>query len=163
MDVALLAWPADDARRRAAAVAGEPRLLLVAPGENAPTCDDPLEDWVRLPADPADVRARVATLVRRAASEGVPHPTIDDDGTVRAGAGVVHLPPVQARLAQVLLASPGRAVSALTLMEAAWPLETVSRNTLDVHLSRLRKRLAAIGLAVRSVRGRGWTVERTSD
>lgn len=162
MDVALLAWPADDARRRTCAVAGEPRLLLVAAGERAPICDDPLEDWVRLPADPAEVRARVATLVRRAADDAAPGPTMDEAGSLRWRSAVVHLPPVQARLAQALIAASGRAVPARALMEAGWPDEAVSRNTLDVHLSRLRRRLTAIGLSVRSIRGRGWTIEPTS-
>ena len=41
---------------------GSAALLLVEGGAPAPRCDDCLEDWIRVPADEADVRARVDAL-----------------------------------------------------------------------------------------------------
>ena len=66
MDVVLVRWPEEDARLRQLRDTGSPRLLLLN-GESAPPdSTDCLEDWIRLPADDRDVRARVAALASRA-------------------------------------------------------------------------------------------------
>ena len=61
---------------------GTPRLLLVAPDASAPdvtACD---EDWIRMPADDADVRARASTLASRAARHS-PRPEVNGDGRIK--------------------------------------------------------------------------------
>ncbi len=65
--VALVAWPVGDARRRALAAGGHPRLLLVAAGADPPESDDVLEDWLRLPRDLDDIPRRARRLGRLAA------------------------------------------------------------------------------------------------
>jgi DNA-binding response OmpR family regulator len=48
------------------------------------------------------------------------------------------------------------------LTRAGWPVEAPGRNALDVHILRLRRRIDALGLSVRTVRSRGYLLESTS-
>jgi hypothetical protein len=91
-DVFVLRWPdeADEADRLASL--GAPRLLLVEPGVAPPAETSCLVDWMRLPADDEDVRARVAALAERAARHPIV-PVMDDYGQVSHGATTVFLPP----------------------------------------------------------------------
>ncbi|RPI05697.1 MAG: helix-turn-helix domain-containing protein, partial [Actinobacteria bacterium] len=84
MDVTLFRWPAELSRRERLADEGLPRLLLVEGGELPPIVVDVVEDWIRVPADESDIRARVATLQARYESliRGVA-PVLDDDGVIR--------------------------------------------------------------------------------
>src|SRR5262245_50001944 len=50
VDVALVRWPEESDRRRRLERDGLPRLLLVEDGAAPPLVEDPLEDWVRVPA-----------------------------------------------------------------------------------------------------------------
>lgn len=158
--VALVGWPAEDAERQVLAARGVPRLLLVEPDAPAPRCDDPLEDWVRLPASAADLDARVAGLGRRASSvvdDG--RPGIDADGVVRVGGNWAALPPVEARLMAALVDRLGAVVHRDDLAAAGWPDGLPGRNALDVHVLRLRRRIAPVGLVIRTIRARGYLLE----
>ena len=46
-----------------------------------------------------------------------------------------------------------------TLVQVAWPSGESSRNALDVHMVRLRRRLLTVGLEVRTVRARGYLLQ----
>lgn len=157
MDVALLRWPGEEERRRALAAGGVPRLLLVDPDAGPPVVADELEDWIRVPADEADVQARAAALRRRSQARAVP--TLDEDGVLRHRGAAVVLPPVECRLVRALLARPGAVVARDVLTGAGWPGANPGRNVLDVHVLRLRRRLAPLGLAIRTVRSRGYALE----
>lgn len=50
-------------------------------------------------------------------------------------------------------------VSAARLARAGWHDGTGSRAMLDVCIHRLRRRLGAVGLVIRTVRQRGWILE----
>ena len=50
-EVTLVRWPDEDARRASLHETGRARLLLVDHGVPAPEVLDPLEDWIRVPAD----------------------------------------------------------------------------------------------------------------
>src|SRR3977135_3375056 len=67
-DVVVVCWPQERAEVDRLARARTPRLLLVEPGCPPPIQEDVLEDWVRLPVDDAELKARLATLRRRAAT-----------------------------------------------------------------------------------------------
>jgi len=159
MDVALVPWPNQEERRAVLSWDRRPRLLLVAPGVPAPVVTDPLEDWVRLPVEDADVQARMATLLARTETTGVARPLLDDDGVLRFNGGLVPLPPLEARLAGVLLERYAAVVSREGLARAGWPDGAPGRNALDVHMVRLRRRILGLGLTIRTVRGRGYLLD----
>lgn len=159
MEVALIRWPDDQARREQAREARRPRLLLVAPESAPPPVNDPLEDWVRLPAPDTDVRARMATLEARAAEVALPSVA---DGVLRVGTEWVGLSPVEERLIAPLTERFGAVVSRDALMRSAWPDDPPSRNALDVHVLRLRRRIEPLGLEIRTVRSRGYVLQAAS-
>jgi DNA-binding winged helix-turn-helix (wHTH) protein len=117
------------------------------------------EDWVRLPADDGDVRARVLALAARS-SRHRPGPQVGADGRLRFGSDWIALSPIELRLARVLVERFGEVVHSTELADAAWPGEGINEGALRVHLTRLRRRLRAVGLEVQNVRGRGYLMER---
>jgi DNA-binding response OmpR family regulator len=159
MDVVLVRWPSDGPELARLRAQGVPRVLLVEGGGPPPALVDELEDWIRLPADEVDLEARIAAIDRRARERWSSAPTLDDDGVLRFAGRWVPLPPVEARLAAALLARAGAVVSRDALGRAGWPDGSPGRNALDVHVLRLRRRLAPVGLAIRTVRSRGYLLE----
>jgi DNA-binding response OmpR family regulator len=158
VDVVLVRWPEEDARLQQLRANGAPRLLLLN-GESAPPeLTDCLEDWIRLPADDQDVRARVAALSSRAATEAGA-PQVDGDGLLRNRRSWVALSPVEAALAATLVDRFGAVVGRDTLARRAWPNGAPTRNALDVHMLRLRRRIASLGIEIRTVRSRGYLMQ----
>jgi len=157
VEVVLVRWPIETARREGIAAEGRPRLLLVEDGAKPPVGHDALEDWVRVPASDVDVQARMATLAARA--RALAAPLLDVDGVLRFGTLWVSLPPVEARLTRVMLERYGAVVSRESLSRAGWPDGAPGRNALDVHVLRLRRRLSPVHLAIRTVRSRGYLLE----
>lgn len=162
VDVVLLRWPAEEDRRAALRRAGQPRLLLVDDGTMPPLPDDGLEDWIRVPASEADVELRIDGLRRRIGAYTPEVPRLDEDGVLRFGDAWVPLPPVEARLAAELLRRFGAVASRADLTRAGWPGGSPGRNALDVHVLRLRRRLQPVALAIRTVRARGYLLERAA-
>jgi DNA-binding response OmpR family regulator len=160
VDVVLLRWPAESERRARLAEEGRPRLLLVDEAAVPPAPDDCLEDWVRIPASEVDVRARVEALLIRSSDHLQELPVLDQFGMLRHGEGLVALPPVEARLMGVLVERIGAVASRDVLSRAGWPAGMPGRNALDVHLLRLRRRVAPLDLVIRTVRSRGYLLER---
>ncbi|MFN8016620.1 MAG: winged helix-turn-helix domain-containing protein [Acidimicrobiales bacterium] len=164
MQVELVRWPDEESRLAAVRSSGQARLVLVSEGASPPLTADPLEDWVRLPASDEDVRARVRVLEDRARGAGDPAvPELDENGLLRLGGSWVSLPPVEHRLMTVLLDRYRAVVSRDALARAGWPEGIPGRNVLDVHIVRLRRRLAPLGLAIRTVRSRGYLLELASN
>jgi DNA-binding winged helix-turn-helix (wHTH) protein len=159
VDVVLVRWPVERHRRDRLRIEQVPRLLLVDDGAEPPEPPDCLEDWVRVPADEADIRRRLAAVGERARRHLSHPPALDDDGVLRVGDEWVSLPPVEARLTAALLDRMGTVVSRDVLSRAGWPDGAPGRNALDVHVLRLRRRLVAVGLAIRTVRSRGYLLE----
>lgn len=161
MDVRLVRWPAARVQLDELRAAGIPRLVVVDGDVPAPAPVDDLEDWVRLPADQSDVRLRVDTLAARARSRRFP--VLSEEGVLRHGGAAVPLSPVEAGLVGVLSARFGAVVGRADLMAAVWPGDPPPRNALDVQISRLRRRLAAVGLAITTIRGRGYLLDDVAD
>lgn len=159
MDVVLLRWPVEQDRREALAKESRLRLLLVESGVAPPQVSDCLEDWVRVPADEADVAARVDGLRRRLVEHRADLPELDRDGVLRFAGSWVPLPPVEARLTSALVERYGAVVSREQLARSGWPKGAPGRNALDVHVLRLRRRIAPLGLAIKTVRSRGYLLE----
>jgi DNA-binding response OmpR family regulator len=53
----------------------------------------------------------------------------------------------------------GAVVTRDVLADRAWPTGVPTRNALDVHVLRLRRRIAPIGLEIRTVRSRGYLMQ----
>jgi two-component system, OmpR family, response regulator len=81
---------------------------------------------------------------------------MEGDGILRFRGRWVDLPPVEHSLAAVLVERFGAVVGRDALTRRAWPTERPTRNALDVHMSRLRRRIAPLSLGVRTVRARGY-------
>lgn len=160
MDVESVDWPADEERLAYLREHGRPRLVLVAADGEPPDTVDCLEDWVRLPASDTDIALRSSGVSQRARRHGsVPH--VNGDGLIRFRDSWASLSPVEHRLAGELAERFGTVVGRDTMARSAWPGETPNRNAFDVHMLRLRRRLEPLGLAVRTVRGRGYLLEAT--
>jgi DNA-binding response OmpR family regulator len=112
-----------------------------------------------VPADETDVQIRIEGLRRRAVALRDQVPVLDPDGLLRLDGRWVSLPPVEARLMSALLDRFGAVVSREQLAKSGWPRGAPGRNALDVHMLRLRRRIAPIGLAIKTVRSRGYLLE----
>ncbi len=163
--MALVRWPGDAGDRDRLLAQGMPRLLLVEPGSAPPepVDGDYLEDWVRVPADDLDIQLRVRGLQARQRAAAIEQPHIDADGILRFRDAWVALPPVEARLVAAMLRRPGTVVSRMALARAGWPDGAPGRNALDVHVLRLRRRIEPLGLAIRTVRARGYLLDLGSE
>ncbi|HZR14401.1 MAG TPA: winged helix-turn-helix domain-containing protein [Acidimicrobiia bacterium] len=158
MEVVVVRWPDEEIRLERLRQGRVPRLLLVAAETAPPVCVDALEDWIRLPADDRDVAARVATLTQRAVAQHV-EPELDGDGLLRYGTRWAALSPVERLLAGALVERFGSVVTRDGLARCAWPDGAPTRNALDVHMLRLRRRIEPLGLEVRTVRSRGYLLQ----
>jgi hypothetical protein len=159
-DVPLVHWPRDEARRADLAAAGRPRLLVLARHEAPPLVWDELEDWVRADADLDELQARAATLMRRTGRPSPAWPILDADGVLREGRHWVAIPPIEARLLAALLHRPGQVVDRAELLAAGWPRGAPSARVLDRRVMLLRSRIEPLGIAVRTIRGRGFLLDR---
>lgn len=162
MDVAFIRWPEDSDRRSALVEERRPRLLLLNAGARPPDPPDCFEDWVVLPVEEEELASRTRALTARVARHQAVEPAVDASGVLRYGDRLLVLPPVEARLAGALSTRFGVVVRREALANAGWPDGPPGRNALDVHLVRLRRRLAGIGLTLRTVRSRGYLLEATA-
>jgi len=157
--VRLVRWPEESELLDRLRAEHAPRLLLVPPPAPAPVVEQCEEDWVRLPAEDGDVRARVEALAARWARHR-PGPRASSDGRLRYDGRWIALSPIELRLAGVLADRFGEVVDAECLAQAAWPDEPINDGALRVHLTRLRRRLQTLQLTVQNVRGRGYVMDR---
>ncbi len=167
-DVVLVRWPEEREHVERLRASGTPRLLLVGTEVAAPKPFDALEDWIRLPAVESDVHARANTLAARARAvpgtgEEGERPSIDDDGILRHRGRWIALSRVERALTRALVDRFTEVVRRDTLEQVAWPSGDSSRNALDVHMVRLRRRLLTVGLEVRTVRARGYLLQPHTD
>ena len=160
--VTLVHWPRDEALRADLAGQRRPRLLLLDADQAPPLVWDELEDWVRLPADDDELRLRADTLRRRAGPPSPPWPILDAEGILRDGATWVAIPPIEARILAPLLHTPGQVVPRLRALEAGWPGGAPNSRLLDRRIMLLRGRIEPLGLVIRTVRGRGFLLERAT-
>lgn len=160
MQVELVRWPHEEDRLAEVRMGGAARLVLVGEGAAPPLTTDVLEDWIRLPATDEDIRSRMRVLEDRArGADRRRMPEIDEAGLLRMDGRWVSLPPVEQRLTVAMLDRYRAVVSRDALARAGWPEGIPGRNVLDVHIVRLRRRLAPMGLVIRTVRSRGYLLE----
>jgi hypothetical protein len=158
VNIEVLRWPTDVQRLAELRDAGVPRLLVVSNGDEPPLATDCLEDWVATDAPEREVDARRRGLQFRAEQHGV-RPLLDGDGLLHHRDGWVSLSPVEQSLASALVDRFGAVVTRDMLADRAWPEGVPTRNALDVHVLRLRRRIAPLGLEIRTVRSRGYLMQ----
>lgn len=163
-DIQFVRWPTESVRREHLRSLGVSRLLIVERGSTPPECCDILEDWVRPPVPREDLRARVDTLRRRARIHHPPR--IDQDGVLHRGRLSVAVSPAEADLLDLLIANFGSLVPREELRTRLSARNTpASRNALDLHIKRIRRRISPLGLAIHTAWRRGYLLgfENPSD
>ena len=155
-DVVVLRWPEQALDVERLDALGIPRLLLVEPDAAPPQVSSCLQDWIRLPADDADVRARIEVLSHRPTwHPSLPH--VDDVGLLSYRHHSLFLSPLDERLARVLIQHFGELVAEETLLEHGWPSGT-SIEAMRVQVSRMRRRISPLGLGITRVRHSGYVM-----
>lgn len=156
--VTIVRWPSEVRRREECRLRGLPRLLVVESGEPAPRCLDALEDWIRLPLDKEDARARARTLAaRKRLSE---RPVVTRQNLLRMGDRQTPLSPQEALIMRCLIASYGDVVDRDELIRLCWPDREPGANGLSLQVLRLRRRIKPLRLVVHTVWGRGYLLDR---
>jgi hypothetical protein len=158
--VAILRWPEELAQVEHLRAAGTPRLLLIAPDTPAPLSTDCDEDWIRMPAPEDDVQVRASMLLARSDRHG-PRPSMKGDGRVAFRGRWVAVSQTEEAIARVLLDRFGEVVDIEALIAGCGD-QSPSEGAIRVHLTRLRKRLRPLGLAIHVVHGRGYVLENQS-
>lgn len=126
------------------------------------------EDFIRKPFDPIDLRLRLDARIRKA-SEGV-----SSRGFVRFGSVTCrteeqkitwgtneggHVTSIEARLFAVMAQTPQKIFTRTELLDRVWGQGiSVSDRVVDVHISKLRKKLAGSGVSIESVTGTGYRI-----
>jgi DNA-binding response OmpR family regulator len=159
LGVVLVRWPEHAEQVTALAQAGLPRLLLVAADADPPASLDASEDWVRLPADERDIAARVLRLSTRAEAVVPGPPSLDGNDRLFYRGAWVALSPIEARIAAALLEHFGSVVPEEELGARGWPGGRWPAGALRVHLTRLRQRVAPLGLEIARVRLQGLVLQ----
>jgi DNA-binding response OmpR family regulator len=126
------------------------------------------DDYVAKPFDLGDLIARLQVQERRRAAHGARRlGRLAYDAATRGltgpdGAAV--LTEREGLLLELFLASPGTVLSRHAIHARLWgDLGAASENVVDVYVGYLRRKLAAVGdagVALRTVRGRGFVLER---
>jgi DNA-binding winged helix-turn-helix (wHTH) protein len=157
-EVKLVRWPAESARRDRYRALGVLRLLVVEGGVPAPVSSDVREDWVRAPVSDEDLKARVASLRAKAEAHRLPH--VDPNGVLRYAGRSITVSRTETDLLECLVRQFGVLVSREMLRECLPDRPGgASRNALDLHIMRVRRRIRPLGLVVRTVWGRGYLLE----
>jgi hypothetical protein len=148
-EVMLIRWPEDGDDGIRLANAGLAVLYLIDGDDEPPTPTTCLEDWVRIPGDERDLRARVAALEFRSLAHLGP-PRVDDDGRLHYLAKTIPLSPDEAHLARLLTARFGELVPDDDFQDGP------DHRTLRTRMTDLRARFREVGLSLSRVRRRGY-------
>ena len=152
-----------------------PVIMLTARGDEADRVvglELGADDYVAKPFSPRELLARLRAVVRRAAPETVAEKLAAAGITVDTGAREawvdgkpVELTGLELDLLTALVRRAGRVVPRQTLMELAGRGDvSVGERAVDVHISRLRKKLGDDAAArIRTVRGVGYVLARTTE
>jgi len=147
---------------------GRPVLLLTARAEThdrVAGLDAGADDYLVKPFDMAELEARLRALTRRRAQDPRPSRslgtlTLDLDGRQVAVSGKpLDLPRREIAVLESLLLAEGRTVAKPDLLEHVYGTGAdIEESAIEVHVSRLRKRLKPHGLSIRARRGLGYAI-----
>lgn len=148
-------------------------MILTARGtaeERVTGLDLGADDYMAKPFDVREFEARVRSLLRRQAglrSATVTLGAITLDLTTRqftASGAALDIPPRERALLELLLTRSGKVVAKETIVQSLTSLdEMLSDNAIEQYISRLRRRLAPLGLNLRTIRGIGYLLEKPDD
>ena len=124
------------------------------------------DDYLPKPFDLDELEARVRALARRSepasASASPSFAGLSVDAASRAvclDGTPMELAPREAAMLRALLVRPGQAVAKERLVDAVFPGEDVQPDAIEVVAYRLRKRLAATGVQLVTLRGLGYLLK----
>ena len=152
-----------------------PVIMLTARGDEADRVvglELGADDYVAKPFSPRELLARIRAVLRRAAPESVAEKLSSAGIAVDTGTREcwvdgksVELTGLEIDLLIAMLRRAGRVVPRSALLELAGRSDvTVGERAVDVHISRLRKKLGDDPpTRIRTVRGVGYVLSRTSD
>jgi two-component system phosphate regulon response regulator PhoB len=158
--------------RRAPELRSLPIIMLTARGEESDrvrglNCG--ADDYVTKPFSPAELVARIRTVMRRSSNDpSQEHLRFADVVMDLAAYRVIrdgqpiHLGPTEFRLLRFFMQHPGRVYSREQLLDAVWGHDVyVEPRTVDVHIRRLRKALNVVGNSdiIRTVRSAGYALD----
>ena len=146
-----------------------PVILLTARGEENDKVTGlgaGADDYITKPFSSRELVARIKAVLRRTAPEKGEAP-IEIAGLrldpaaqeVHAGSTLLHLGPSEFRLLQLFMTHPERIFSRQKIIDRVWDHHAIlDERTVDVHILRLRKTLAATGHdhLIQTVRGSGY-------
>jgi two-component system response regulator TctD len=126
------------------------------------------DDYLPKPFDLDELEARLRALHRRRAPRETHAASLTagalrldrESGAIYHGAEVLELTPRELALLQALMAKPGHAISKERLFELVFPGESeVQYEAVEVVVYRLRKKLAATGATLVTLRGLGYLLK----
>jgi DNA-binding response OmpR family regulator len=147
-----------------------PVMILTARGALADRVgglDTGADDYLAKPFELAELEARVRSLLRRASSAPAPvlrHGTLSLDTVGRRaeiGGEGVDLSAREFALLEMLLLRAGRVVSKEGLLEKLYGAEDhAGENAVEVFVHRVRKKLEPASVAIRTIRGLGYMIDK---
>jgi len=156
-------------RRRASNI---PVLILTARDsivDRVNGLDVGADDYLVKPFELAELEARVRALMRRAqsvATARISHGALTLDTAARrafVGEEALDLSAREVALLEALLLSAGRVVSKDQLADRLYGVsDEVGPNAIEVFVHRLRRKIEAAGVSIRTIRGLGYLVEKPS-
>jgi two-component system phosphate regulon response regulator PhoB len=164
--------------RRASETAHVPVLMLTAKVEQSDRIDGfemGVDDYMTKPFSPRELVLRIQAILRRVneGGEGSESGDVLRAGPLAVDPGAhqvtmhgeeITLTPTEFRLLQALLERRGRTQSRKQLLEKAWDVqaevsERLQTRTVDMHVRRLRSKLAEVGDWIETVRGFGYRLK----
>jgi DNA-binding response OmpR family regulator len=107
-----------------------------------------------LPVADDELRARLDALAEHQRAHT--HPSVDEFGVLRQSGSIVFLSPREQSIAEILIGNFGAVVRDDVFAQHVFGEPDARRETLRTHTSRLRKRIAPLGLTISCIRNVGY-------